>query len=61
MDEDENLIKKKTYELEDNLDNFSIEDLDVYLLKLEDEILRVKTIKKNKINALSIAKDFFKG
>ena len=61
MDEEENLIKKKSYEVGENLDNFSIDDLDIYLLKLDEEILRVKNIKKSKIVALTKAKSFFKG
>ena len=61
MDEEENLIKKKSYELGENLDNFSIDDLDKYILKLDEEILRVKSIKKSKIAALATAKSFFKG
>ena len=36
MDEEENLIKKKSYEVGENLDNFSIDDLDIYLLKLDE-------------------------
>ena len=60
MDEEENLIKKKSYEVGENLDNFSIDDLDIYLLKLDEEISRVKSIKKSKIAALTKAKSFLK-
>ena len=59
--EEEDLNKKKSYEIGNNLDNFSIEELDHYLLLLNKEILRVNELKKNKINALNKAQDFFKG
>ena len=59
--EEEDLNKKKSYEIGNNLDNFSIEELDHYLLLLNEEILRVNELKKNKINALNKAQDFFKG
>tara|TARA_B100000686_G_scaffold219200_1_gene226260 strand:+ start:15274 stop:15456 length:183 start_codon:yes stop_codon:yes gene_type:complete len=59
--EEENLNKKNTYELGNNLDNFSIEELDQYLLVLKEEILRIEKLKKSKINALNKAQDFFKG
>ena len=61
MEEEENLNKKNTYEIGNNLDNFSIEELDQYLLILNEEILRVEKLKKNKISALNKAQDFFKG
>ena len=44
--EEENLNKKNTYELGNNLDNFSIEELDQYLLVLKEEILRIEKLKK---------------
>ena len=59
--EEEDLNKKTSYEIGNNLDNFSIEELDHYLLSLNEEILRVNELKKNKINALNKAQDFFKG
>ena len=59
--EEEELSKKNNYEIGNNLDNFSIEELDQYLLVLDQEIVRVKDIKKDKINALNKAQDFFKG
>jgi len=59
--EEEDLNKKKSYEIGNNLDNFSIEELDHYLLSLNEEILRVNELKKNKINALNKAQDLFKG
>jgi len=59
--EEESLNKRKSYEIGNNLDNFSIDELDLYLLALNEEILRVKDLKNNKISALNKAKDFFKG
>ena len=51
--------KKKTINLL-NLDDFSIEDLDKYILELNKEILRVKE-EINKKNKLKIeAQNFFK-
>ena len=61
MEDDENIIKKKFYEIGGNLDSFSIDDLDNYLSKLDEEISRVKNTKKTKINALTKADSFFKG
>jgi len=51
--------KKKTINLI-NLDDFSVEDLEKYILELENEVLRVKKeiIKKNKLK--TEAQKFFK-
>ena len=61
MDEDENITKKKSYEIGFSLDNFSVEDIEEYLLALDEEIKRVKGIKSDKVKALDEAKNFFKG
>ena len=61
MEDDDNKIRKKFYEIGGNLDSFSIDDLDNYLSKLDEEISRVKNTKKTKINALTKADSFFKG
>ena len=61
MEDDENIIKKKFYEIGGNLDSFSIDDLDNYLSKLDEEISRVKITKKIKTEALTKANSFFKG
>ena len=61
MEDDDNKIRKKFYEIGGNLDSFSIDDLDNYLSKLDEEISRVKNTKKTKINALRKADSFFKG
>ena len=43
-----------------NLDDFSIEDLDKYLLELKDEIDRVSMEKVKKKNLISEAESIFK-
>ena len=61
MEDDDNKIRKKFYEIGGNLDSFSIDDLDNYLSKLDEEISRVKITKKIKTEALTKADSFFKG
>ncbi len=60
MNDEDDLPKKRSYELGENLENFSIDDIDAYLSAIEKEILRVENIKKEKLKALNIAKNFFK-
>ena len=43
-----------------NLDDFSIEDLDKYILELKDEIDRVNTEKVKKKKLISEAENIFK-
>ena len=43
-----------------NLDDFSVEDLDKYLLELKDEINRVKMEKIKKKKLINEAKNVFK-
>ena len=43
-----------------NLDDFSIEDLDKYILELKDEIDRAKMEKVKKKNLISEAESIFK-
>ena len=43
-----------------NLDNFSIEDLDKYILELNEEIDRVNTEKVKKKKLISEAENIFK-
>ena len=61
MEDDDNKIRKKFYEIGGNLDSFSIDDLDNYLSKLDEEISRVKITKKIKTEALTKANSLFKG
>tara|TARA_Y100000996_G_C22345913_1_gene570675 strand:+ start:119 stop:301 length:183 start_codon:yes stop_codon:yes gene_type:complete len=51
--------EKKTVKLI-NLDDFSIEDLNKYILELNDEIERVKIDLKKKIRTKKQAEEFFK-
>jgi len=50
--------KKTIKEL--NLDDFSVEDLNKYIIELKDEILRCHKEIEKKSNLLSEAKKFFK-
>ena len=43
-----------------NLDDFSVEDLNKYILELKDEIERVNTEKVKKKKLISEAEDIFK-
>ena len=43
-----------------NLDDFSVEDLDKYILELKDEIERVNAEKVKKKKLISEAEDIFK-
>ena len=43
-----------------NLDDFSVEDLDKYILELKDEIERVNSEKIKKQKLISEAEDIFK-
>ena len=43
-----------------NLDDFSVEDLDKYLIELKNEITRAEKEVKKKTNLLKEAKKFFK-
>ncbi len=43
-----------------NLDDFSVEDLDKYILELKDEINRAKMEKVKKKNLISEAESIFK-
>ena len=43
-----------------NLDDFSVEDLDKYLIELKNEINRAEKEVKKKTNLLKEAKKFFK-
>jgi len=51
--------KKKTFKML-NLDDFSIEDLKIYVSELQTEILRVKDEIKKKENLKLNAEKFFK-
>ena len=43
-----------------NLDDFSVEDLDKYILELKDEVERVNSEKVKKKNLISEAENIFK-
>ncbi|MFP6779208.1 MAG: DUF1192 domain-containing protein, partial [Alphaproteobacteria bacterium] len=58
--EDEINIPKKDFELGDNLDAISVDELTNYISILENEIIRVKGIKIEKSKALEVAKNYFK-
>ena len=60
MNEDEINIPKKDFELGDNLDAISVDELTNYISILENEIIRVKGIKIEKSKALEVAKNYFK-
>ena len=51
--------EKKTVKLI-NLDDFSVKDLNKYILELNEEIERVKIELKKKINLKKQAEEFFK-
>ena len=51
--------KKKTIKAL-NLDDFSIEDLSIYIIELKDEIKRVEVEISKKQNLMSKAEKFFK-
>ena len=60
MNEDEINIPKKFFEIGDNLDALSVDELINYISILENEIIRVNNIKLEKSKALEVAKNFFK-
>ena len=58
--EEENISKKKSYTLGNNLDQLSIEDLRSVLTSLNEEIVRLKDEINKKIKAKNVAAKFFK-
>ena len=60
MTEDEINTPKKNFEIGDNLDALSVDELKNYISILENEIIRVNTIKLEKSKALEVAKNYFK-
>ena len=60
MNEDEINTTKKIIEIGDNLDALSVDELKNYISILENEIIRVNTIKLEKSKALEVAKNYFK-
>ena len=60
MNEDEINTPKKNFEIGDNLDSVSVDELKNYISILENEIIRVNTIKLEKSKALEVAKNYFK-
>ena len=60
MNEDEINTPKKKFEIGDNLDALSVDELKNYISILENEIIRVNTIKLEKSKALEVAKNYFK-
>jgi len=60
MEEEENISKKKSYTLGNNLDQLSIEDLRSVLTSLNEEIVRLKDEINKKIKAKNVAAKFFK-
>ncbi len=60
MNEDEINIPKKNFEIGDNLDALSVDELIDYISILENEIIRVNAIKLEKSKALEVAKNYFK-
>ncbi|MFP6779867.1 MAG: DUF1192 domain-containing protein [Alphaproteobacteria bacterium] len=60
MNEDEINIPKKDFNIGDNLDALSLDELTNYISVLENEIIRVKGVKLKKNQALEAAKIYFK-
>ena len=60
MNEDEINTPKNIFEIGDNLDTLSVDELINYISILENEIIRVNTIKLKKSKALEVAKNYFK-
>ena len=60
MKEDEINTPKNIYEIGDNLDTLSLDELINYISILENEIIRVNNIKLKKSKALEVAKNYFK-
>ena len=60
MNEDEINTPKINFEIGDNLDALSVDELKNYISILENEIIRVNTIKLEKSKALEVAKNYFK-
>ena len=60
MNEDEINTPKNIFEIGDNLDALSVDELINYISILENEIIRVNTIKLKKSKALEVAKNYFK-
>jgi len=60
MNEDEIDTPKINFEIGDNLDALSVDELKNYISILENEIIRVNTIKLEKSKALEVAKNYFK-
>ena len=58
-DEDSEINKKKPYDLVD-LENFSIDELNEYIIFLNDEKKRVKQEIENKRSAAGLAESVFK-
>ena len=60
MNEDEINTPKKEFQIGDNLDTLSVDELINYISILENEIIRVNSIKLEKSKALEVAKNYFK-
>ena len=60
MNEDEINTPKNIFEIGDNLDTLSVDELINYISILENEIIRVNTIKLEKSKDLEVAKNYFK-
>ena len=60
MNEDEINTPKIEFQIGDNLDALSVDELINYISILENEIIRVNTIKLEKSKALEVAKNYFK-
>jgi uncharacterized small protein (DUF1192 family) len=60
MNEDEVNTPKNIFEIGGNLDALSVDELINYISILENEIIRVNTIKLEKSKALEVAKNYFK-
>jgi len=60
MNEDESNTPKKEFQIGDNLDTLSVDELINYISILENEIIRVNSIKLEKSKALEVAKNYFK-
>ena len=60
MNEDKIKTSKIFFEIGDNLDALSVDELINYISILENEIIRVNNIKLEKSKALEVAKNYFK-
>ncbi|MDG2000673.1 MAG: DUF1192 domain-containing protein [Alphaproteobacteria bacterium] len=60
MDENEVNTPKNIFEIGANLDALSVDELINYISILENEIIRVNSIKLEKSKALEDAKNYFK-